>query len=69
MSGHSKWNNIKRKKEASDAAKGVIFTKCAKEIAVAGKAGGPDVNGNSRLKVVVAKAKAANMPKIRPQTI
>jgi YebC/PmpR family DNA-binding regulatory protein len=62
MSGHSKWNNIKRKKEASDAAKGAIFTKFAKEIAVAVKAGGPDVNGNSRLKVVVAKAKAANMP-------
>jgi len=62
MSGHSKWNNIKRKKEASDAAKGAIFTKFAKEIAVAVKAGGPDPNGNSRLKVVVAKAKAANMP-------
>ena len=62
MSGHSKWNNIRRKKEASDAAKGAIFTKFAKEIAVAVKAGGADVNGNSRLKVVVAKAKAANMP-------
>ncbi len=62
MSGHSKWSNIKRKKEASDAAKGAIFTKFAKEIAVAVKAGGPDPNSNSRLKVVVAKAKAANMP-------
>ena len=62
MSGHSKWNNIRRKKEASDAAKGAVFTKFSKEIAVAVKAGGPDPNANSRLKVVVAKAKAANMP-------
>ncbi|MCH4153586.1 MAG: YebC/PmpR family DNA-binding transcriptional regulator [Saccharofermentans sp.] len=62
MSGHSKWSNIKRKKEASDAAKGAVFTKFAKEIAIAVKAGGSDPNGNSRLKVVVAKAKAANMP-------
>lgn len=62
MSGHSKWSNIKRKKEASDAAKGAVFTKFAKEIAVAVKAGGPDPNSNSRLKVVVSKAKAANMP-------
>lgn len=62
MSGHSKWNNIKRKKEASDAAKGAVFTKIAKEIAVAVKAGGPDPEGNSRLKDVVSKAKAANMP-------
>ena len=62
MSGHSKWSNIKRKKEASDAAKGAIFTKIAKEIAVAVKAGGPDPDGNSRLKDVIAKAKAANMP-------
>ena len=62
MSGHSKWNNIKRKKEASDAAKGAIFTKVAKEIMVAVKAGGPDPEGNSKLKDVIAKAKAANMP-------
>ncbi len=62
MSGHSKWNNIKRKKEASDAAKGAIFTKLAKELAVAVKAGGPDPDGNSRLKDVISKAKAANMP-------
>ena len=60
MSGHSKWSNIRRKKEASDAAKGAVFTKFAKEIAVAVKAGGPDPNSNSRLKVVVSKAKAAN---------
>jgi len=62
MSGHSKWNNIRRKKEASDAAKGAVFTKIAKEIAIAVKAGGPDPSANSRLKIVVAKAKAANMP-------
>ena len=62
MSGHSKWSNIRRKKEASDAAKGAVFTKFAKEIAVAVKAGGPDPNSNSRLKVVVWKAKDANMP-------
>ncbi len=62
MSGHSKWNNIKRKKEASDAVKGAAFTKAAKEIMVAVKEGGPDPEGNSRLKDVIAKAKAANMP-------
>ena len=62
MSGHSKWNNIKRKKEASDAAKGAVFTKVAKEIMVAVKAGGPDPDNNSKLKDVIAKAKAANMP-------
>lgn len=62
MSGHSKWNNIKRKKGASDAAKGAVFTKSAKEIMVAVKAGGPDPEGNSRLKDVIAKAKANNMP-------
>ena len=62
MSGHSKWNNIKRKKEASDAAKGAVFTKVAKEIMVAVKSGGPDPENNSKLKDVIAKAKAANMP-------
>ena len=62
MSGHSKWSNIKRKKEASDAAKGAVFTKIAKDIAVAVKAGGPDPDGNSRLKDIISKAKAANMP-------
>lgn len=62
MSGHSKWNNIKRKKEASDAVKGAAFTKAAKEIAVAVKQGGADPETNSRLKDVVAKAKSANMP-------
>ena len=62
MSGHSKWSNIKRKKEASDSAKGAIFTKVAKEIAVAVKAGGADPESNSRLKDIIAKAKSANMP-------
>ena len=62
MSGHSKWNNIKRKKGASDAAKGAMFTKSAKEIMVAVKQGGPDPEANSRLKDVIAKAKSVNMP-------
>ncbi len=62
MSGHSKWNNIKRKKEASDAVKGAVFTKSAKEIMVAVKQGGPDPESNSKLKDVIAKAKASNMP-------
>jgi YebC/PmpR family DNA-binding regulatory protein len=62
MSGHSKWSNIKRKKEATDAAKGKIFTKIGREIAVAVKSGGADPAGNSKLKDVIAKAKAANMP-------
>ena len=62
MSGHSKWSNIKRRKESTDAAKGAIFTKMAKEIAIAVKNGGPDPESNSRLKDVVAKAKSNNMP-------
>ncbi|MDD3959716.1 MAG: YebC/PmpR family DNA-binding transcriptional regulator [Clostridiaceae bacterium] len=62
MSGHSKWSNIKRKKEASDAVKGAVFTKVAKEIAVAVKQGGADPETNFRLKDVVSKAKSANMP-------
>ena len=62
MSGHSKWNNIKRKKEKTDAAKAKIFTKIGKEISVIVKQGGPNINENSRLKDAVAKAKAANVP-------
>ncbi|MBE5967730.1 MAG: YebC/PmpR family DNA-binding transcriptional regulator [Lachnospiraceae bacterium] len=62
MSGHSKFANIKHKKEKNDAVKGKIFTKIGREIAVAVKAGGPDPNNNSTLKDVVAKAKANNMP-------
>ena len=59
MSGHSKWNNIKRKKEKTDAAKAKIFTKIGREIAVVVKTGGPNPNENSKLKDVIAKAKAA----------
>ncbi len=62
MSGHSKWNNIKHKKEKSDAAKAKIFTKIGKEMAVAIKAGGPDPSNNSRLRDLIAKAKANNVP-------
>ena len=62
MSGHSKFANIKHKKEKNDAAKGKIFTIIGREIAVAVKEGGPDVNNNYKLATVVAKAKANNMP-------
>ncbi len=62
MSGHSKFANIKHKKEKNDAAKGKIFTIIGREIAVAVKEGGPDPNHNSRLRDVIAKAKANNMP-------
>ena len=62
MSGHSKFANIKHKKEKNDAAKGKIFTRIGREIAVAVKEGGPDPNNNSKLKDVIAKAKANNMP-------
>lgn len=62
MSGHSKFANIKHKKEKNDAAKGKIFTILGREIAVAVKEGGPDVSNNFRLAAVVAKCKANNMP-------
>ena len=63
MSGHSKFANIKHKKEKNDAAKGKIFTKLGRELAVAVKeGGGPDPANNSRLRDVIAKAKANNMP-------
>ncbi len=62
MSGHSKFANIKHKKEKNDAAKGKVFTIIGREIAVAVKEGGPDVANNFKLAAVVAKAKAANMP-------
>ena len=63
MSGHSKWANIKNKKEKTDAQKGKIFTKIGREIAIAVKeGGGPDPANNSKLRDVIAKAKAANMP-------
>ena len=56
MSGHSKWNNIKRKKEKTDAQKGKIFTKIGKEMAVAIRAGGPNPDNNSRLRDLIAVA-------------
>ncbi len=62
MSGHSKWNNIKHKKEKSDAAKAKIFTKIGKEISVAIKTGGADPTVNTRLRDLIAKAKANNVP-------
>ncbi len=62
MSGHSKWNNIKRKKEKTDAAKAKIFTKIGREIAVIVKQGGANPAENSKLKDAIAKAKAANVP-------
>ena len=62
MSGHSKFANIKHKKEKNDAAKGKVFTRLGKELMVAVKEGGPDPNNNSKLRDVIAKAKANNMP-------
>ncbi len=62
MAGHSKWNNIKRRKEAVDAQRGKIFTKLGREIAIAVKQGGPDPDSNSSLKDAIARAKAGNMP-------
>jgi len=63
MSGHSKWSTIKYKKGAADAKRGKIFTKIIKEITLAARIGGGDVEGNSRLRQAVAAAKAENMPK------
>lgn len=62
MSGHSKFANIKHKKEKNDAKKGKIFTMLGREIAVAVKAGGPDPSNNGKLRDVIAKAKSNNMP-------
>ena len=62
MSGHSKWHNIQAKKGKADAARGKIFTKLGRELLIATKEGGPDPAGNSKLKAVIAKCKAANMP-------
>ncbi len=62
MSGHSKWHNIAAKKGKADAARGKVFTKLGRELLMAVKAGGPDINANSKLKDVVAKCKANNMP-------
>lgn len=62
MSGHSKWSTIKRKKEKTDNARAKVFTKIGREIAVAVREGGPDPAGNSKLKDIIAKAKANNVP-------
>lgn len=62
MSGHSKWATIRRKKEKTDAARGRVFTRLIKEISVAARMGGGDIEANPRLRSAVATAKAANMP-------
>ena len=62
MSGHSKWHNIQAKKGKADAARGKIFTKLGRDLLIAVKEGGPDPAGNSKLKNVISKCKAANMP-------
>src|SRR5688572_4769642 len=63
MSGHSKWSTIKRQKGAADAKRGQLFTKLAREIAVAAREGLPDPDLNVRLRLAVDRARAANMPK------
>src|SRR5438132_1113394 len=62
MSGHSKWATIKRKKGATDAARGKLFSKSIKEITIAARHGGGDPEGNPRLRSAIAAAKAINMP-------
>lgn len=62
MSGHSKWNNIKKKKEKTDAQRAKVFTKIGRELAMIVKSGGPNPAENSKLKDCIAKAKAANVP-------
>jgi YebC/PmpR family DNA-binding regulatory protein len=62
MSGHSKWHTIKHKKGAADAKRGKVFTRIIKELTVAARGGGGDVDGNPRLRTIVAEAKAVNMP-------
>lgn len=63
MSGHSKWSTIKHKKAASDAKRGKVFTRIAKELTLAAREGGGDPDSNTTLRLAVAKAKEANMPK------
>ena len=63
MSGHSKWSNIKHKKGAADARRGKVFTKLIKEITIAAKMGGGEIDANPRLRSAVLAAKAENMPK------
>ena len=62
MSGHSKWSTIKRKKGAADAKRGVAFTRLSKDITLAAKEGGGDINMNASLRLAIKKAKLANMP-------
>lgn len=62
MSGHSKWSNIKHKKEKSDAAKAKVFTKIGKEMAIAVRDGGPEPTSNTKLRDLIAKAKSLNVP-------
>lgn len=69
MSGHSKWNNIKRKKEKTDGAKAKIFTKVGREISVAVREGGSDPNNNGKLRDLIAKAKGLNVPNDNIQRI
>lgn len=63
MSGHSKWSTIKRKKGAADAKRGAVFTRLSREVTLAAREGGGDVDSNFRLRLAVEKARAANMPK------
>ena len=63
MSGHSKWHNIQGRKNAQDAKRGKVFQKLSREIYMAAKSGGPDPSGNPTLRMVMDKARAANMPK------
>lgn len=69
MSGHSKWNNIKGRKEKSDAERSKIFTKVGREIMVAVKEGGANIDSNSKLKMAIAKARQYNMPNDRINNI
>jgi YebC/PmpR family DNA-binding regulatory protein len=63
MSGHSRWSTIKHKKGATDAKRGKLFTRLIKEMTVAARMGGGDINGNARLRAAVSEGKASNMPK------
>jgi YebC/PmpR family DNA-binding regulatory protein len=69
MSGHSKWNNIKRKKEKTDGARAKVFTKVGREISVAVRNGGPDPASNGKLRDLIAKAKSMNVPNDNIQRI
>ena len=62
MSGHSKWSTIKRKKGAADAKRGAVFTRLSKDITIAAKEGGGEIDMNPSLRLAVKKAKASNMP-------